>query len=101
MNQQVVGVRSLALTLTLVLSIPVVSRTLTERYSRTLAQYQTIALETGVLVTGWGDEDVYLVEQNTLHQAYPIKHEAYERWWLRLEGIQYRSLLEQGSQEWI
>ena len=83
----------LALALTLALSIPVSTHTLTERYSKSLAQYESTALETGVLETGWGDEDVYLVEQNTLHQPYPIRHEVYEKEWLRLGGILPSSLL--------
>lgn len=97
MSLQATDVRSLALALTVVLSIPVVSHSLTERYNKSLAQYESTALETGVLETGWGDEGAYLVSQNTLHQPYPIKHEAYEREWLRLGGIGYRFLLNQAE----
>ena len=93
MNQPSTDVRSLVSVLTLVLSISVVTHTLTERYNTSLAQYESTALETGVLDQGMGDGGAYQEGQNTLHQPYPIRHEVYEKEWLRLGGILPDSLL--------
>ena len=93
MNQPRIDARSLVSVLTLCLSIAVSTHTLTERYNTSLAQYESTALETGVLDAGMGDGGAYQEGQNTLHQPYPIRHEVYEREWLRLGGILPNSLL--------
>ena len=93
MNQRAIDGYSRGLIVALALTIPVVSHTLTERYSKSLVQYENTALETGVLDSGMGDGGVYQEGQNTLHQPYPIRHEVYEREWLRLGGILPSSLL--------